>query len=133
MRGKRAQLLPRIARLLSICGVAMAALAAIGKEVQLTGPQIRAAISGKYVTDEHHWGHKYFPDGRVERTENHRRRPARWSVKADRLCLLRPEVSKDQPICYRVIRDGNELQYRDDRSVVYQGLIRPMPRETDDK
>ncbi|MBY4818669.1 hypothetical protein [Burkholderia contaminans] len=113
----------------AIAGAMFSALAAVAKEVPLTGPQIRAAISGKYVTDEHHWGHKYFADGRVERSENGRQRSARWSVKGNQLCLLQPEISKDESICYRVLRDGQELQYKDDAQyVVFRGVIRPMPR-----
>jgi hypothetical protein len=69
-----------------------AASAAVGHG-ELTGSQIHAAIVGKYVTDDHHWGHKYFPDGRVERLENERLKSARWSIKNDRLCLLQPERS----------------------------------------
>ena len=115
----------------AIAATLLPALAATAKEVALTGPQISAAISGKYVTDEHHWGHKYFADGRVERSENGRQRTGRWSVKGNQLCLLRPEISKDEPICYRVMRDGQELQYRDDaQSVVFRGVIRPTPRRT---
>lgn len=107
----------------------LCAFAATAKEVPLTGPQIRTAISGKYVTDEHHWGHKYFEDGRVERSENGRQRTAHWSVKGNRLCLLRPEISKDEPTCYSVLRDGQELQYKDDAQfVVFRGVIRPMPK-----
>ena len=114
---------------LAIAATLSPALAATAKEVALTGPQISAAISGKYVTDEHHWGHKYFADGRVERSENGRQRTARWSVKGNRLCLLQPEVSKDEPICYSVLRDGQELQYKDDAQyVVFRGVIRPMPK-----
>jgi len=90
----------------AIAATLLPALAATAKEVALTGPQISAAISGKYVTDEYHWGHRYFADGRVERSENGRQRTARWSVKGNRLCLLQPEVSKDEPICYSVTRDG---------------------------
>ena len=112
-----------------IAGAMFPALAATAREVPLTGPQIRATISGKYVTDEHHWGHKYFADGRVERSENGRQRSARWSVKGNQLCLLQPEISKDEPICYSVLRDGQELQYKDDAQfVVYRGLVRPMPK-----
>ena len=104
-------------------------LPAFAKEVPLTGPQIRAAISGKYVTDEHHWGHKYFPDGRVDRSENGRQRMAHWSVKGNQLCLLRPEISKEEPICYSVLRDGQELQYKDAAQfVVFRGVVRPMPK-----
>lgn len=114
---------------LAIAATLLPALAATAKEVALTGPQISAAISGKYVTDEHHWGHRYFADGRVERSENGRQRTARWSVKGNRLCLLQPEVSKDEPICYSVLRDGQELQYKDDAQyMVFRGVIRPMPK-----
>jgi hypothetical protein len=93
-----------------IAGAMFPALAATAREVPLTGPQIRATISGKYVTDE-------------------RQRSARWSVKGNQLCLLQPEISKDEPICYQVLRDGQELQYKDDAQfVVYRGLVRPMPK-----
>ncbi|GGH50493.1 hypothetical protein GCM10010975_03460 [Comamonas phosphati] len=109
--------------------VSLAGAFAASGHGELSGSQIRAAIVGKYVTDEHHWGHKYFPGGRVERLENERLKSARWSIKNDRLCLLQPEISKDEPICYRVVRDGRELQYLDDSSfVVFRGLVRPMPR-----
>nr|WP_315540446.1 hypothetical protein [uncultured Comamonas sp.] len=105
-----------------------AASAAVGHG-ELTGSQIHAAIVGKYVTDDHHWGHKYFPDGRVERLENERLKSARWSIKNDRLCLLQPEISKDEPICYRVVRDGRELQYLDDSNyVVFRGLVKPISK-----
>ena len=42
---------------LAIAATLLPALAATAKEVALTGPQISAAISGKYLTDERHWGH----------------------------------------------------------------------------
>ncbi len=107
----------------------LTAMAATNTPAELTGAQIRAAISGKYVTDEHHWGHKYFADGRVERSENGRQRSAHWSVKGDQLCLLQPEISKTEPICYRVTRAGNELQYMDDAGyVVFRGVVKPMPK-----
>ncbi|HRO51565.1 MAG: hypothetical protein H3C34_27490 [Caldilineaceae bacterium] len=114
---------------LAVAGAMLCVLSASAKEVPLTGPQIRAAISGKHVTDDRHWGHKYFADGHVERSENGRQRAARWSVKGNRLCLLQPEVSKDEPICYSVLREGQELQYRDNAQfVVFRGVIRPSPK-----
>ncbi len=116
---------------LATCVQAMslaAASASVGHG-ELTGSQIHAAIVGKYVTDEHHWGHKYFPNGRVERLENERLKSARWSIKNDRLCLLQPEISKVEPICYRVVRDGQELQYLDDSNyVAFRGVVKPMPK-----
>ena len=116
---------------IAIVATLLPVLTTTAEEVVLTGPQISAAISGKFVTDEYHWGHKYFADGRVERSENGRQRTARWSVKGNRLCLLQPEVSKYEPICYRVTRDGQELQYKDDAQfVVFRGLVRPLPKST---
>lgn len=94
----------------------------------LGGRQIRAALSGKYVTDEHHWGHRYLTDGRLTRMENGRRRPGRWSVQEDQLCLLLPEISEAEPICYQVQRDADELRYVDGKRVAYQGFIRSSPR-----
>jgi len=111
-----------------VAGTTLCALSVSAQEIPLNGHQIRAAISGKYVTDEHHWGHQYFADGRVERSENGRFRTARWSVTGNQLCLLRPEVSKTESICYGVTRNKQELQYKDDaQHVVFRGIIRPMP------
>ena len=125
---RRAATIRHLVRL-AIAATLSPALVATAKEVALTGPQISAAISGRYVTDEYHWGHRYFADGRVERSESGRQRTARWSVKGNRLCLLQPEVSKDEPICYSVTRDGQELQYKDDAQfVVFRGLAKPMPK-----
>lgn len=96
--------------------------------VELDGAQIRAALSGKLVTDEYHWRHRYFADGRLERSENQRQKTGRWSVQNNRLCLLQPKT--DAKLCYRVFRRGDELEYRDDRYVVYSGRVRPCPTES---
>lgn len=131
MRNRRHASLPSVPHLMRLAAAAamLCALPATAKEVPLTGPQIRATISGKYVTDERHWGHKYSADGRVERSENGRQRSARWFVKGNRLCLLRPEISQDEPVCYKVLRDRQELQYVDDAEfVVFRGVIRRMPK-----
>lgn len=119
--------LMRFSLLTGATAACLAATAAPPEEKPLSGAQIRTAISGKYVTDEHHWGHRYHADGRVERSESGRRRAGRWSVQDNKLCLLLPEISKDQPVCYGVFRHGDELEYRDERYVVYRGLIRAMP------
>jgi len=108
--------------------LSQSAMAAANASLELTGAQIHAAISGRYVTDGQHWGHQYFADGRVKRSENGRERSARWMIHGNRLCLLRSEISQDQPICYRVLRDRQQLQYEDDGgSVVFRGAVRPMP------
>lgn len=115
-------------RICLLCAIALGGVsAAVAGERKLSGPQIRAAVSGKTVSDGRHWSHQYLADGRLERSENGRNRAGRWEVRGDRLCLLLPEVSKDEPICFEVVLASGELQYRDDRSVVYQGIARPHP------
>ena len=96
-------------------------------ETKLTTAQIRATLGGHHVTDGRHWGHDYFLDGRLERSENGRTRAGRWSTQNNQLCLLLPEVSKVSPVCFDVVRVGEELQYRDAGSVVYAGTVRKSP------
>ncbi len=96
-------------------------------ETKLTTAQIRATLGGHHVTDGRHWGHDYFLDGRLERSENGRTRAGRWNTQNNQLCLLLPEVSKVSPVCFDVVRVGEELQYRDAGSVVYAGTVRKSP------
>lgn len=111
-----------------LCVIALSCVtAATAEERRLSGPQIRSAVSGKTVSDGRHWSHQYLADGRLERSENGRDRTGRWEVRGDRLCLLLPEVSKEEPICFDVVMTSGELQYRDERSVVYQGVARSHP------
>lgn len=91
---------------------------------QLSAAQITVALSGKHVTDDHHWGHHYLPDGRVMMQESGRERLGAWSVQHGRLCLLKPQINKTEPICHVVQRRGNELRYMSDEQVVYRGFIR---------
>jgi hypothetical protein len=101
------------------------AIADEGAFKTLKAPQITAAVSGKRVTDDHHCGHHYLPDGRVMLQESGRDRLGRWSVQHDQLCLLKPQVSKTEAICYAVQRKAEQLQYVDDmKRVVYQGFVR---------
>ena len=115
------------ARLLMLgTAVTLAAAAApvSGASADLKSSQIRATISGKYVTDDHHWAHHYLEDGRLTRVDKGRIKPGRWSVQGDRLCLLMPELG-DEPVCYAVRRSGTELLYLDRRGyAVWQGAVR---------
>lgn len=91
--------------------------------VALKTAQIRATLSGRYVTDDHHWAHHYLEDGRLVRVDMGRVKPGRWTAQADGLCLTMPELGSD-PVCYSVRRLGQELQYLDRRGyVVWQGRI----------
>jgi len=91
---------------------------------ELNGAQIRAAISGKYVTDDHHWAHRYLADGRLTRVENGRTKSGQWSVRGKQLCFIMTG-STAEPSCFAVHRRGSELQYLDESGyVVWQGFIR---------
>jgi len=100
------------------------ALSAPTAETKLTSAQIRATIGGHHVSDGRHWSHDYFADGRLERQENGRTRVGHWNIQNNQLCLLLPEISKESPVCFDVVRVGKELQYRDAGQVVYQGSVR---------
>ncbi|EHR71566.1 hypothetical protein BurJ1DRAFT_2740 [Burkholderiales bacterium JOSHI_001] len=92
---------------------------------ELKAAQITAAVSRKHVTDDHHWGHHYLPDGRVMLQESGRDRLGQWSVQHNQLCLLKPQISKTEAICYAVQRQAGQMQYVDDmKRVVYQGFVR---------
>ncbi len=104
--------------------VAPFAFSAPTAETKLTSAQIRSTIDGHHVSDGRHWGHDYFADGRLERQENGRTRAGRWNVQNNQLCLLFPEISKESPVCFDVVRLGEELQYRDAGHVVYRGSVR---------
>jgi hypothetical protein len=57
--------------------------------------------------------------------ESGRDRLGSWSVQHDQLCLIKPQVSKTEPVCYTVQRQADQLQYLDDmKRVVYQGFVR---------
>ena len=110
------------------CGLAVAASVGVsaqpGTFVEQNAAQIRAALSGKYLTDEHHWGHHYLPDGRLFRVEKGRTRKGHWALQENQLCWTVPELST-QSECFHVYRLADELQYRDQRGyVVWRGFIR---------
>jgi hypothetical protein len=120
-----------LGRVLAAAAVFVAAAAANAGEAasapsfaELNGAQIRGAISGKYVTDDHHWAHRYLADGRLTRIENGRVRSGQWSIRGNQLCFTIPDLGAD-PMCFVVRRRGTELQYVDDRDrVVWQGFVR---------
>lgn len=93
-------------------------------ETKLTTAQIRATLGGHHITDGRQWGHDYFLDGRLERSENGRTRSGRWSAQNIQLFLLLPEASDVSPVCFDMVRVVEELQYRGAGSVVYAGMIR---------
>lgn len=112
-----------------LCGMLVPFACAAPPETKLTTAQIRSTVGGHHVSDGRHWGHDYFMDGRLERSENGRTRSGRWSAQNNQLCLLLPEVSKVSPVCFDVVRVGEDLQYRDAGGLVYAGTVRKsLPR-----
>lgn len=107
-----------------LCGMLVPLACAAPSEIPLTTAQIRSTVGGRQVTDGLHWSHDYFLDGRLDRSENGRTRAGRWSAQNNQLCLLLPEISKESPICFDVVRVVGELQYRDAGSVVYAGTVK---------
>jgi len=89
--------------------------------VPLKGQQIRSALRGNSV-DGRHWEHRYLPDGRLVRSESGRSNGG-GGFKANRLCLLKPEISSTQPVCFLMHQRGNGLQYLDGERLVYQGFL----------
>ncbi|SEA84900.1 hypothetical protein SAMN05421875_13613 [Acidovorax soli] len=107
-----------------LCGMLVPLACAAPPGIPLTTAQIRSTVGGRQVTDGLHWSHDYFLDGRLDRSENGRTRAGRWSAQNNQLCLLLPEISKESPVCFDVVRVGGELQYRDAGSVVYAGTVK---------
>ena len=102
----------------------LSAAAQSGAPRALDAAQIRATVSGKHVTDDRHWGHHYLADGRLLMHESGRERQGRWSVQHDQLCLLKPQVSKTEPICHGVQIQAGQVRYVEGEKVVYQGFVR---------
>lgn len=117
----------RVKSVLLATALLAAMVAAQGKPLsfeRLNGIQIRAALQGKVVGDNRHWAHHYLPNGRVIRLESGLKKSGGWSVKHDQLCLLKPEISSTEPICYDVHGRAGELQYLSEKQVVYEGVIK---------
>ena len=103
--------------------VLMPFVCAASPETKLTTAQIRSTVVGTMFRRAP-LGHDYFLDGRLERSENGRTRSGRWTAQNNQLSLLLPEVSKESPVCFDVVRVGDELQYRDAGRVVYAGAVK---------
>lgn len=101
-----------------------AVTAAPKAEHRLSAAQINSSIRGKEVGDGRHWSHQYHADGQLTRSENGRSRSGHWEVRGEQLCLLLPEVSRQEAICYEVVQTQYELQFRNSGTVVYQGTVR---------
>ncbi|MGV7219033.1 hypothetical protein [Bradyrhizobium sp. UFLA05-112] len=69
----------------------MSAVAAEDGLHKLSGPQIRAKLSGMQLTDEVHWREVYERDGRLRSYAMGKKMVGKWYVQADELCIDLPE------------------------------------------
>jgi hypothetical protein len=75
----------------------------------LTASEIRAQVVGKRITDDGHWSQIFERSGRLVVNDLGHPSTGSWSVKNDKLCILRPAVLD---ACYEIWLSGNEVQLR---------------------
>jgi hypothetical protein len=77
---------------------------------KISGPQIRAKLSGMEMTDEVHWREAYKRDGSFKSHGMGRMRIGKWLVQKDELCVdLGPGTDSG---CYEVWLSGNKVELR---------------------
>lgn len=77
---------------------------------KLTGPQIRAKLVGRQLTDESHWGEIYRPNGRLVSDEMGNTRVGSWRVVKDQLCKTYPDDGGSA--CFDVWISGHTVQMK---------------------
>ncbi|UHC20413.1 hypothetical protein LRS73_35340 (plasmid) [Methylobacterium currus] len=87
----------------------------------LTGPQIRASLVGKEVTDEVHWAYVFAPDGRLQAVTMGRARTGTWRLQGDALCL-------DADPCVQVWMAGSHVELRRDGALPEEGVLQAPVR-----
>ena len=109
-----------------LVALALAALAPIEvpaaeKFQRLTGPQIRARLVGKEITDGVHWADVFAPDGALTSYSMSRKTTGKWRIQKDELCI---ERGKDDGDCYQVWLSGKNVQLRREGSdLPLEGLL----------
>lgn len=81
-------------------------------EVQLSGPEITSALSGKTVEGEHEgstWTQEFMVSGETIYVTNGRKDPGSWQVRGDQYCSLWPP--SDSWDCYTITRDGDMINF----------------------
>jgi hypothetical protein len=103
--------------LISIAG----ATAAEQKFRKLSGAQIRAAFSGKELSDEVHWYELFEKSGTLLSSSMGRKRTGKWWVEKDQLCI---DDSEDLVKCYEVRLSRNRVQLRGEYLFPLDALLR---------
>jgi hypothetical protein len=82
---------------------------AADKFQRLTGPQIRAKLTGMQVTDEVHWRDVYERDGTLRSESMGRKTVGKWRIEKNELCL---EVAPPDGGCFEVWLSDKSVQLR---------------------
>ncbi|MDI3562413.1 hypothetical protein [Bradyrhizobium sp. Arg816] len=73
----------------------------------LTGAQIRAAFTGKQLTDEVHYRFVYDGDGTLRTYSMGVKQVGNWRIRMDEICLYIKDMGDD---CYRVTQSGKRFE-----------------------
>lgn len=91
---------------------------------RLTGPEIRARLVGKEVTDEVHWAYRFEPGGRLHIVSLGRAHTAKWRLDKDGLCL-------EADPCVQVWMAGNRVEFRrGDGTLPDEGVLHAPARRS---
>jgi hypothetical protein len=107
----------------SLVMLAMAAARAEEPWQHLSDMAIRSALSGRELSGNSRFKHRYLADGQVEGMDSGRPFEGRWRVERDELCVARtmPQLNDE---CYEVQRKGTEFRFLQDGYVIFQGRLR---------
>jgi hypothetical protein len=100
---------------LMLCGAAQAA-------DQLSGEQIRAAVSGNTVQgtmeDSGAYAEFYQPDGLIKGDGY----TGMWGIEGDAMCF---QYGDDPKACWQVVKDGDMIQWLKDGKIEGTGTVAP--------
>jgi hypothetical protein len=75
----------------------------------LTGAQIRAAFTGKQLTDEVHYRFVYESDGTLRSYSMGTKEVGTWRIEKNELCLF---LKDTEDSCYRVTQSGKRFELK---------------------
>lgn len=86
--------------------------------------EIHKTLVGREFTDETHWFYRFRADGRLEGASMGRKLNQKWTIKADRLCILADKLEED---CRQVWKSGSKVELRryDKDPLADSGIVRP--------
>lgn len=75
----------------------------------LTGAQVRAAFTGKQLTDEVHYRFVYDNDGTLRTYSMGAKQVGKWRIQKDEICLYIKDMEDG---CYRVTQSGKRFELK---------------------